>query len=221
MTKEELESKPTNTPEEIVALIGNFANQYDLKKMQERQVKAIKEYAAKAVVDFLSEAIVFAKLRAEVTKHDEPPIEMESDKRLDYAEEQKLNMAEEDFGTPWTEVELAKHFNEPPPPEPVPNKLTNGEILAQEIAQDNSNDIYKLSARVKNLARGNGMGLTPMGDVLCNTYTHVLKAFYTFAETISDQDTKDKLVRLIRTHEDMPGNVIAAAGAGVKAKKNR
>lgn len=223
MTDDDLASKPTNTPEEIVGLIGNFSNRYDLKKVQERQLKAIKEYAAKAMLNMAVKMIDCANAQIEGVK---PKSHTGDDltASMDYIDEQKLNAEESSFGEAWTEEELAKHFGEAPPVKKETKSLkdmTKEEILAFEAKQDNSNDIYKLSARVKNLARGGGASLTPMGDALCNTYTHVLKAFYTFAETLTNQDEKDRFIQLIRRHEDMPSNVIAAASAGVKPSKSK
>lgn len=223
MTNDELESKPTDTPEQIVSLISNFANRYDLKKVQERQLKAIKEYAAKAMLEMAVKMIDCANANIEKVK----PKSAENDEyhaSMDYIEEQRLNKEESEFGAPWTEEELARHFNEPPPVKKKTKPLkdmTAEEIVAMEVAQDNSNDIYKISARVKNLARFGGASLTPQGEALCNTYTHVLKAFYTFAETMTNQEEKDKFMQLIRKHEDMPSNLIAAAGVGVKTSKSK
>lgn len=223
MTEDDLASKPTDTPEQIVALIGNFSNRYDLKKVQERQLKAIKVYAAKAMLSMAVKMIDCANASIEATK----PKFSDDDEyhaSMDYLEEQKLNEIENESTVPWNEEELAKYFGEPPPVKKEVKALkdmTAEEIIALETKQDNSNDIYKLSARVKNLARSGGAALTPMGDALCNTYTHVLKAFYTFAETMTNQDEKDRFLLLIRRHEDMPSNVIAAAAAGVKVKPKK
>jgi len=220
--------KPVGTPEEIVGLIGNIGNRPDQREVQQHQVNAIKEYAAKAVEEFAKEVATKAEESAErlrgltvgvVAK--DPAVSVDG-KQLDIFEEGKLNAAERDFGYAWTEEELAKHFGEAPPvskPKKKPlHEMTIDEIESAEKAEDNSNDIYKISARVKNLARGGNANLTPMGDMLCNSYTHVLKAFYAFAETLN-QPAKDALVLLIRKHEDMPGNVISAAGVGVKTRK--
>lgn len=124
-----------------------------------------------------------------------------------------------------SEEELAKLFKErrEPSARKVPekplNKMTLQEIEDWESKQDNSNDIYKIKARVANLARGPGMSLTPQGEMLCNSFVHVLKAFYDFSETMTDKESKIKLISLIRAQEGMPGTLIAAAGAGVKASK--
>jgi len=220
MTDDDLNSKPTNTPEEIVGLIGNFANRYDLKKVQARQVKAIKTYAAKAMFKMALKMVDCANEHIDEV-NPLPPGDNSMEASMDYAEEQKLNREESDYGEPWDEESLAKYFGEPPPEKKESKKLTDEELISLEKKQNNSNDIYKLSARVKNLARGGGASLTPMGDALCNTYTHVLKAFYTFAETMTNQDEKDRFIQLIRRHEDMPSNVIAAANAGVKSKPKK
>lgn len=92
------------------------------------------------------------------------------------------------------------------------NKLTPEEEFEKQ--QNDSTDIYKVAARVKNLARSvpsvNGRSsadLTPAGDTLCNLYTHVLKSLYDFAETL-DKPTGEKLYNLLRQQEDMPARVI-------------
>lgn len=121
--------------------------------------------------------------------------------------------------TPMTEEELAKHFGEVLPKKKKVqdvSKMTLEEITEWESKQENSNDIYKVAARIKNLARDGKANLTPVGEMLCNTFVHVLKSFYDFAETISDKEIKIKLIELTRKQEAMPGNFIAAAHSGVK-----
>lgn len=124
--------------------------------------------------------------------------------------------------TPMSEEELAAYFNEaiiPKPKEMDFTGMSKEEVEDWEKQQDNSNDIYKLAARVKNLARVDGSAaLTPVGEALCNTYTHVLKSFYDFADTIQDRNTKRKLYNLIRQNEGMPGNLISV-GTGTKGKR--
>lgn len=116
--------------------------------------------------------------------------------------------------------DIARHFNEAPKRKKKRNKkskaMTLEEIEAWEKAQDNSNDIYKVSARIKNLARSSDASLTAVGDMLCNTYTHVAKSFYDFAETISDKETKIKLIELIKKNEIMPAQFIAAIKNGAR-----
>lgn len=134
--------------------------------------------------------------------------------------ESELNKIEEEFGEAMSEEDLAKHFNEPIMKKKKSKSIKSmdlEEIDQWEKEQDNSNDIYKVSARVKNLARaGAGANLTPVGEMLTNTYVHVLKSFYDFAENLEDKEVKIKLVNLIRANEGMPGTFIAATGAGVK-----
>lgn len=139
--------------------------------------------------------------------------------------EYKFNDVEGGFGEPMSEEELAKHFNEPPPKKKKAGKdisaMSLEEIEEWEAKQDNSNDIYKISARVKNLAREGGANLTPVGEMLCNTVVHVLKDLYDFADKIQDKETKIKLIEKIRTHEGMPGNFVAATAANVREGKKR
>lgn len=147
---------------------------------------------------------------------------------MDIVDETKLNAAESDFGPPMSEEELAAYFNEPlpkkAPKEPVQkslSKMSLEEIETWEKAQDNSTDIYKIAARVKNLARVDGQAaLMPAGEMLCNQYTHVLKSFYDFANTIADPELKIRLCKLIQKHEDMPGKLIEA-GVGTKGTRGQ
>jgi hypothetical protein len=90
------------------------------------------------------------------------------------------------------------------------------EYEEEEAKAEASIDIYKIKARVANLARGPGVSLTPQGEQLCNVFVHVLKSLYEFASKIEDQHIRSDLNKLIRSHEGMPGTLIAAAGAGVK-----
>lgn len=140
---------------------------------------------------------------------------------IDAKNEAKLNSVEAGFGDTMTEEELAVHFGEPLPKKAKKKKapMSPEEIESWEAAQNNSNDIYKISARVKNLARAKDASLTTVGVALCNVYTHVLKAFYDFADAQDDKETKIKLTDLIRKQEEMPANFIAAVHAKVKIEE--
>ena len=124
-----------------------------------------------------------------------------------------------------SEAELARMFKEKRATKEVKKlgkslkEMSLEEIEDWESAQDNSNDIYKIKARIANLARGPGMALTSVGEILCNSFVHMLKALYDFAETIQDKPTKIQLIAIIRNQEGVPGTIIAAAGAGVKKEK--
>jgi hypothetical protein len=125
-----------------------------------------------------------------------------------------------------SEAELEKHFNEKRDKKKTKEKekslsqMSLEEIESWEKTQENATDLYKIKARVANLARGGNMNLTPTGEILCNTYVHVLKAFYDFADKLEDKNVKTQLTILIRSQEGLPGTIIAAAGAGVKEKKD-
>lgn len=137
------------------------------------------------------------------------------------ADDLKMSTLEKGFGEELTVCELAEHFGEAPP-EVTPQKpWTKESAEAAEAAADNANDLYKIKARVANLARGGGAHLTPQGEMLANTFVHVLKSLYDFAETLQDKSERNDLVKLIRSHEDMPANLIAAAGAGVRPGPKR
>ena len=100
-----------------------------------------------------------------------------------------------------TTEELSKHFNEP--------------IPVEKEAENDQNDLYRIAARVKNLAKETTGSLTPQGEILCNCYAHVLKSFYEFSKTLPEKDGTI-LHNLIRTHESMPSDVISASFAGIK-----
>lgn len=137
-----------------------------------------------------------------------------------------LNEAEKSFGEEMSEEELAKMFNEKPKKnqggvdmsKKHPFKgMSLDEIEEWEAKQNNSNDIYKIKARVQNLAVGiSGGNLTPVGEMLANTFVHLFKDLYDFADQIPDKEVKIALIEKIRKHESAPGNLIAASG--VKSK---
>lgn len=139
--------------------------------------------------------------------------------RIDLMGEAQLNAVEASFSEEMGEADIARHFDEQPKRKKKPKKVKNmtlEEINALEKAMDNSSDIYKVSARIKNLARGTDASLTSVGEALCNSYTHVAKSLYDFADTIQDRETKVKLIELIRKSEEMPGQFIAAIKNGVR-----
>ena len=127
---------------------------------------------------------------------------------------------EESFGEEMSEDDIAAFFKEPKVKKKKTKKLKNmtlEEIESWEKAQNNSNDIYRVSARIKNLARDAiKANLTAQGDMVVNSFTHVVKAFYDFAETVADKETKIKLIELARKQEEAPANLLAALGSGVK-----
>jgi len=135
----------------------------------------------------------------------------------------KANVEEAKFGPEMSEEELERMFSQKRTkikkvhPKQL-SEMTMDEIEEWEAKQNDSTDIYKIAARVKNLARGNNASLTQQGEILCNSYVHVMKAFYDFADKLQDRAIKVQLTQLIRGQEGMPGTIIAAAGAGVKTK---
>lgn len=135
----------------------------------------------------------------------------------------EVDNSHDQLGTPMSPEELAQYFKEQPPKlqkEMDFVGMTKEQIEDWERKQDNSNDIYKIAARVKNLARVDGLAsLTPTGEILCNTYTHVIKAFYDFADTLQDKNEKIRLYQLIQVNENMPGRLISA-NVGTKGKRS-
>ncbi|CAK9253115.1 unnamed protein product [Sphagnum jensenii] len=157
-----------------------------------------------------------------------PAETFESIGHIDIKKEADLNAIESGFGDQMSEDEVANLFQEKPKVvkkkkklKPVKlEKMNLEEIEEWEASQNNSNDIYKVSARIKNAARmAVKANLTPQGDMLANSFTHIVKAFYDFAETVSDKETKLRLIALTRKQEEVPANLIAALSAGMQAPK--
>lgn len=100
-----------------------------------------------------------------------------------------------------TTAELAKHFNE--------------KVVPMERGAD---EIYAIAARIKNLCVLQvGSNLTQTGVMLCNTYTHTIKAFYDFAKTIKSEEDRDRLNAFIKSQESMAATFVGAAMANVAA----
>lgn len=146
---------------------------------------------------------------------------------IDIKREADLNAHEaQEFGGELSEEELANHFREKPTLKVLKkkkekelklNKMSMAEIESWEAAQDNSTDIYKVSARIKNAARmAVKANLTPQGDMVTNTFAHLIKGLYDLADTIPDKEIKIKLVNFAKKQEETPAGLIAALSAGVK-----
>lgn len=107
----------------------------------------------------------------------------------------------------------------------------NGEMSLQEIGEffDDKNPveqqfdyIYQIASRIKNSATmAAGGNLTPVGVMLCNTYTHTIKEFYDFADTIKDKTDKNRLRQFILKQEGMAATFIGAAMSNVAGKRRR
>lgn len=138
----------------------------------------------------------------------------------------KLNEFEaNEFGGEMSEEELASHFREKPKREfrqavdlakKEPFKgMTLQEIEDWEARQDNANDLFKVKARVKNAVSGTGGALTAVGEMMVNSFVHVAKDLYDFADTIQDKELRIRLIERVRKHESMPATLIAAVASGV------
>lgn len=103
-----------------------------------------------------------------------------------------------------------------------------GEMTAKETAdhfgekvvpmEKGTDEIYAIAARIKNACvMSVGANLTPAGTMLCNTYTHTIKAFYDFAKTIKDEDDRERLNAFIKSQEGMAATFVSAAMANVAA----
>jgi len=69
------------------------------------------------------------------------------------------------------------------------------------------NDIYNISGRVKNHIAKKDIALSPVGNILVNSYTLVLKDIYDWAETIPEF-YRDQLNKILMSKEEMPAYVI-------------
>lgn len=209
------------TPKQIVALIGNIANRPDLRAIQERQVaeiNALVEGYRKAALDVIELCEHCADFRNGVTDNG---VDEGSVMAWSIIDKIKEFVANENSCDEMSASDVAKLFNEvyaEEKYEKIPE--TKEEIEAWERSQENSNDIYKVNARIKNLAReAVKANLTAQGDMVINSFTHVLKAFYDFAETVQDKETRTKLIALTRLQEGAPALLLTALGVGVKAPK--
>jgi hypothetical protein len=88
-------------------------------------------------------------------------------------------------------------------------KLEEDENQKLEKERFESTDIYRVSARVKNYVDVEA-SLTPVGTILCNEFTHFIKAIYDFSETLT-QDKKEELKALLRKNEEIPSKIISLA----------
>lgn len=78
------------------------------------------------------------------------------------------------------------------------------------------NDVYAISGRIKNIIAREDVALSPVGTVLVNYFTLVLKDLYDFADTLEDSK-KEALFRLLRAKEDTPLHIIQVATPKEKA----
>jgi hypothetical protein len=69
------------------------------------------------------------------------------------------------------------------------------------------NDIYEIAGRIKNIIAKKDIALSPVGNILVNSYALVLKDLYDFADTLP-MPLGDKLVDLLISKEGMPEYVI-------------
>lgn len=70
------------------------------------------------------------------------------------------------------------------------------------------NDIYQISARIKNAVAFADHALSPQGNALCNMFSHVIKELYDFSETIVDEEIASKLNQIIKKQEEFPAKLL-------------
>ena len=70
------------------------------------------------------------------------------------------------------------------------------------------NNIYQISARIKNAAAKNDHAFSAQGMALCNMYTHVIKTLYDFSDTLEDRDAAARLNDVILKQEDFPAKLL-------------
>jgi hypothetical protein len=71
----------------------------------------------------------------------------------------------------------------------------------------NQNEIFAINGRIKNIVAREDIALSPVGNILINTYTHTLKDLYDFAELLPSP-YGENLKALLLSKEDLPKNVI-------------
>jgi hypothetical protein len=73
-----------------------------------------------------------------------------------------------------------------------------------------NDDIYAISGRVKNIIAKEDIPLSPVGTILVNYFSLMLKDLYDFAETLDETD-KSNLKCLLKQKESVPLSIIRAA----------
>lgn len=96
-----------------------------------------------------------------------------------------------------------------------------GESVQEKVELYPEETVYSIVARMRNLVSfAVNSNPTPMGIQLCNAYTHVLKSFYDFSHSLSEEECS-RLSELIRKNESLPANFISSVHGGlVEAKIN-
>ena len=75
---------------------------------------------------------------------------------------------------------------------------------------------------MKNEARMAVQGnLTSQGEMVVNTFAHMVKAFYDFANTLPDGESKIRLTDLTKRQEKLPASLIGALWSGVREVKEK
>lgn len=87
--------------------------------------------------------------------------------------------------------------------------------FSEEEAKENQ---YTISARVKNQARLHDAQLTPMEEVLCNTYTLVLLDLYVFSNSLG-KEKREELREILRNNENLPRRIIELGNQNRLKKK--
>lgn len=104
--------------------------------------------------------------------------------------------------------EMAHLFGEEVPKGIVPSN-------APDLYKDNG--IYQIAGRIKNHVAFAGFPMSPNAEMICNTYAHMMFAFYQFGLTL-DEEQRAKLESIIRIQEEGAAGLIAAGYRNVKYK---
>ena len=81
----------------------------------------------------------------------------------------------------------------------------------------NENDLISIAGRIKNILAKEDIALSPVGNILVNSYTHVLKSIYDFSDNLPEPHNK-ALKNLLRSKEDLPKYVIKLSTSKEKYK---
>lgn len=102
--------------------------------------------------------------------------------------------------------EMARLFGEEVPKGIAP-------VDAPDLYKDNG--IYQIAGRIKNHVAFAGFPMSPNALMICNTYAHMMFAFYQFGLTLGEEQ-RAKLDLLIRKQEEGAAGLIAAGYRNVK-----
>lgn len=196
-------------------------------RCQHHAIELLSLLLKEAIMENKNSESEWVKQASNLLNTQDAPMEIPNEKVENYSA--PIIASDATIGEEVSEAELSRHFGEKLDQKDKPEvdlsekdpfkDMSLEQIKAWERTQDNSNDIYKVKARVQNHVSYTGGSLTGVGEMLCNSYVHVLMSLYEFSGKIKDSTTRQELINIVKKSESMPADLIAAISKNVKAKK--